>query len=172
MWCAGHWCSWSNYLSNGEFIHNIKRIHSILIVNWTLHIQIFIFWYVKLNLLSTNDSKPKTQYEKHKLWHQAALVHCSCVCNFVSFAGVECQSTTNFVLDQYTTCNYKMNIYHNPFPEHLLHLVHCHHTLPCFQSALLRFASENSPQTHVCSSTIQCNCNRQKKTTCKELNKL
>jgi hypothetical protein len=57
---------------------------------------------------------------------------CSYMCNFISFDGVECQSSTNFVLDQYTIFNYKMNIYHNPFPEHLLHLVYCPHTFPCF----------------------------------------
>jgi hypothetical protein len=47
---------------------------------------------------------------------------CSYVCNSISFDGVECQSSTNFVLDQHTICNSKMNIYYNPFPEHLLHL--------------------------------------------------
>ncbi len=70
--------------------------------------QIFIFWHVKLNLLMTDNwfQTQNTKWETQTLASSWTGVNVH-VWNFSSFDGVECPSNTNFVLDQYTICNYK-----------------------------------------------------------------
>lgn len=78
MWYAGHWWSWSKYLSNGEFVHNIIRIHSILIVNCTLHIRFSSFgmsnWICSVQMI------PNTKHKMRNINFGIKLHWCECSC--------------------------------------------------------------------------------------------